>query len=288
MKTPVSRSYISQRLRLHYADWGNDDAPPLILVHGGRDHCRNWDWVAARLTADYHVIAPDLRGHGDSAWADAGGYLMLGFIYDLAQLVLRQTKVPINLMGHSLGGNVATRFTGLYPELVRRLVCIEGLGASPKVAAELDARPVETRLRGWVDEQRELAARQPRRYAQFADALARMRAENTHLSEAQAEHLTRHGVRQNEDGSYSWKFDPYVRSFPPVDSSREEIRALWGRIACPTLLVYGRQSWASNPAEDGRAGYFGQARVAMIEDAGHWLHHDQLEAFLGVAAPFLR
>ena len=284
---PTSRSFISQRLRLQYADWGNETAPPLVLVHGGRDHCRNWDWVAERLSADYHVIAPDLRGHGDSAWADASGYVMPGFIYDLAQLIHQQTSGPVNLIGHSMGGNIATRFTGLYPELIRRLVCIEGLGPSPKMEAELNAKGIEARLRGWVDEQRQLAARQPRRYATLADALARMRAENAHLSEAQAEHLTRHGVRQNEDGTYTWKFDPYVRSWPPIDSTREEIRQLWGRIACPTLLVYGTQSWASNPAEDGRAAHFGNATVTMIEGAGHWVHHDRLEAFLSATMPFL-
>ena len=64
--TPTSRTFISQRLRLHYVDWGNDGAPPLILVHGGLDHCRSWDWVARRLSPRWHVIAPDLRGHGDS------------------------------------------------------------------------------------------------------------------------------------------------------------------------------------------------------------------------------
>ncbi len=286
MQAPVSKSFISQRLRLHYVDWGNQHAKPMILVHGGRDHCRNWDWVAASLAPDYHVIAPDLRGHGDSAWADAGGYGMAGFIYDLAQLVHQQTSGPVTLIGHSLGGNVATRFTGLYPELVERLVCIEGLGPSPKTA-EAAAVPVEERLRIWVDEQRELAARQPRRYAAFADALARMRAENAHLSEAQAEHLTRHGVRQNEDGTYSWKFDPYVRSWPPVDITRGEISRLWERITCETLLVYGTKSWASNPALDGRAAYFQRAEVAMIEGAGHWVQHDCLEAFLGVTRRFL-
>ena len=69
---PASRVFFSQRLRLHYVDWGNPAAPPLILLHGGRDHCRNWDWVASDLRRDYHVIAPDLRGHGDSAGQPPG------------------------------------------------------------------------------------------------------------------------------------------------------------------------------------------------------------------------
>src|SRR5205085_2757862 len=71
---PTSRIYFSQRLRLHYVDWGNPTAPPLLLVHGGRDHCRNWDWVASALRRDWHVLAPDLRGHGDSQWPPDGNY----------------------------------------------------------------------------------------------------------------------------------------------------------------------------------------------------------------------
>ncbi len=87
---PTSRIYFSQRLRLHYVDWGNPSAPPLLLLHGGRDHCRNWDWVAAALRDQYHIIAPDLRGHGDSAWAASGHYVMANYIYDLAQLIHQQ------------------------------------------------------------------------------------------------------------------------------------------------------------------------------------------------------
>ena len=80
---PASRSYFSQRLRLHYADWGNADKPPLLLIHGGRDHCRSWDWVAEHFTDDYHVIAPDLRGHGDSEWTKGSAYAFYEFVYDI-------------------------------------------------------------------------------------------------------------------------------------------------------------------------------------------------------------
>src|SRR4051812_8472125 len=87
---PTSQTYVSQRLRLHYADWGNPSAPPLILLHGGRDHCRNWDWVAQDLRRDFHIIAPDLRGHGDSAYSPSGDYTMPAYVYDLAQLIHQQ------------------------------------------------------------------------------------------------------------------------------------------------------------------------------------------------------
>src|SRR3954470_15042258 len=76
---PTSHSYFSQRLRLHYVDWGNPTAPPLLMVHGGRDHCRNWDWVAQALKGTYHIIAVDLRGHGDSAWCMGSSYPLSDF-----------------------------------------------------------------------------------------------------------------------------------------------------------------------------------------------------------------
>jgi pimeloyl-ACP methyl ester carboxylesterase len=284
---PTSRIYFSQRLRLHYVDWGNKGAPPLLLVHGGRDHCRNWDWVAEELAPHWHVIAPDLRGHGDSQWSLDGTYMMANYVYDLAQLIHQQKLAPVTIVAHSLGGNIALRYTGLYPENVAKLVSIEGLGPSPKMLAERYAKGFPTRMRDWIDEQRKLAGRLPRRYPTIEDAFARMHEENKHLSAEQARHLTLHGINQNEDGTYSWKFDNYVRSWPPYDMTQADIEELWARITCPTLLVYGKESWASNPETDGRAKHFKNARVATFDRAGHWVHHDRLPEFLTLLKEFL-
>jgi pimeloyl-ACP methyl ester carboxylesterase len=287
MPGPTSRIYFSQRLRLHYVDWGNPGAPPLLLLHGGRDHCRNWDWVAAELCRDWHIIAPDLRGHGDSEWTSDGDYPMAAYVYDLAQLIHQQGLAPLTIVAHSLGGNIALRYTGIYPENVRKLIAIEGLGPSPKMMAERFSQNIAERMRRWIEEERGLAGRLPRRYATIEDAFRRMQEENKHLSPEQALHLTQHGVNQNEDGTYSWKFDNYVRVWPPYDMTQEDVALLWSRIACPTLLVYGKESWASNPLEDGRAKHFKNAEVVAFERAGHWVHHDRLDAFLEKLRAFL-
>jgi pimeloyl-ACP methyl ester carboxylesterase len=284
---PISRVFFSQRLKLHYVDWGNPDAPPLLLLHGGRDHCRNWDWVAEALRHDYHIIAPDLRGHGESAWSASGHYTMASYLYDLAQLIHQQALAPVNIIAHSLGGNIALRYAGIYPENLRRLVAIEGLGPGPRAHADAARRPIAERMRAWIEQQRDAAGRQPRRYATLEDAFERMREANQHLSPAQARHLTQRGINQNEDGTYSWKFDHYVRVWPPYDMTREEIAELWGRITCPALLVYGKESWATDPAEDGRLAYFQNARVLAVEGAGHWVHHDRLALFLSEVRTFL-
>ena len=286
--SPTSHSYISQRLRLHYVDWGNSGAPPLLLLHGGRDHCRSWDWVADRLRGDWHVMATDLRGHGDSAWSPDGEYSMAAYVYDLAQIVHQLELAPVTIVAHSLGGNIALRYTGLYPQNVRRVVAIEGLGPSPKMRAERQQLTIQQRWQDWIRERRAVSARSPRRYATLGDALERMRSENKYLTAEQAQHLTLHAASRNEDGTWSWKFDNYVHVFPPVDISHGELHELWHNIDCPTLLCYGEKSWASNPQADGRARHFRHARVATFADAGHWVHHDQLEGFLQELQIFLR
>jgi pimeloyl-ACP methyl ester carboxylesterase len=287
MPGPTSHTFFSQRLRLHYVDWGNPTRPPLLMLHGGRDHCRNWDWAAAALRDDWHIIAPDLRGHGDSQWSTDGSYTIAGYIYDLAQLIHQQRLAPVTIVAHSLGGQIALRYAGIYPDTVARLVAIEGLGPSPARLKAGSAKTIVERMDEWVAEQRGLAARLPRRYASIEDAFRRMQGENPHLTAEQARHLTVNGANQNEDGTYSWKFDNYVRAWPPYDMQGRDIQLLWSRITCPTLLLYGKESQAGDPADDGRARHFRNVRVAGIDRAGHWLHHDRLDDFLRILRDFL-
>ena len=114
-----------------------------------------------------------------------------------------------------------------------------------------------------------------------------MRAENNYLNEDQARHLTVHGINRNEDGTWSWKFDNHINVWPAIDIPVSEIEALWAAITCPTLLLYGANSWASNPEHDGRLAHFRTARVVELENAGHWLHHDQFDRFMAKLGAFL-
>lgn len=282
--SPTSHSYFSQRLRLHYLDWGNHDAPPLLLVHGNRDHCHNWDWVAQALRDEYHIIAPDFRGHGDSAWVIGSAYSHSEYIYDLAQLIHQRQLAPLTIIAHSLGGSVALRYAGIFPENVKKMIVIEGTGGPP---AEFYDRPVQARMREWIENTRKMAGRIPRRYPELEDAYTRMHEENAHLREDQARHLTVHGSNQNEDGSYSWKFDNYTHVMSPFDMSREQVKELWGKIEAPLLLMSGSESWFSQPGREDPLPFFKNARHVWIENAGHWLHHDQLDKFLALTREFL-
>lgn len=285
--TPTSHIYFSQRLRLHYVTWGDPEAPVLLLIHGGRDHCRNWDWVATALRDEYFIVAPDLRGHGDSQWMVGGAYSIVDFIYDIQQLV-RQTQIaPMRVIGHSLGAIIALLYTGNYPENVERLIAVEGMGILLN-QWRLATNRMHEHIRGWVEDVHGLSGRAPRRYRTLTDAIQRLQTVNPHLSAERARHLTIHGSIQNEDGTYSWKFDNYFRVLPPITLSYEETEQLYSRIGCPTLLVHGQESWVLHPSKDERVKSMQDVSVHSIAHAGHWCHHDQLEEFLMVSRDFLR
>ena len=284
---PVSSFYVSQRLKLHFVDWGNEDKPPLLLIHGGRDHARSWDAVARALREDYHVIAPDLRGHGDSDWAIGGHYILPEFVLDIAQLIDVLSLAPVRIVAHSMGAAISLFYSGVFPSRVEKLVAIEGMGIPEPIRARLQGKELWELTADWIESVRECSRRQPRRYATIEEAAARMQTENPHLSPEQARQLTLHGVARNEDGSFTWKFDNASRSFFPLRLAQEDVQALWRRIECPTLLVHGSESWHGDPASDGRADLLRNAKVLAIENAGHWVHHDQTAAFLAAIRPFL-
>jgi pimeloyl-ACP methyl ester carboxylesterase len=287
MHEPHVFAYSSQGLRLNVCEWGARDAPPLVLLHGLRDHARSWDRIAEAFSDRYRVLAPDLRGHGDSEHARGGFYPTDGYVFDLAEVVEQERLAPFVLIGHSLGGNVGLRYAGLYPDSVSRIVAIEGLAHSPTLVAKERATPIEQRLRNWIERQRDIANKPPRRYASLEEATARVAAQHPRFDPDLSAHLTSHGVRAHADGALSFKFDPALRAFPPVELAPEDGWRLWSLIECPTLLIYGAQSWASNPRVDGRAAHFRRAEVVSLHDAGHWAHHDQREVFVRVVQRFL-
>jgi pimeloyl-ACP methyl ester carboxylesterase len=286
---PVSHYYYSHRLKLQFWDWGQNGKPALLLVHGGLDHARNWDWVARSLREHFHVYAMDLRGHGNSAWAPGASYSIPEHVLDIATLVdLLSGDVlgggPINLIGHSLGGVLTLVYAGVYPDRVRKAIAIEGLGFP---ASHRIHKPAPERLRAWIEDVRKIERPDPRSYPNLAAAAERMKEANPHLSDEVARHLTLHGTNWNANGSLSWKFDNYVRSLPPFGHGVEELRSIFSRITCPVLLFWGLESWLPDPDGDGRASAIANHRLVKVPGAGHWVHHDRLDLFLEESTRFL-
>lgn len=280
---PESRFYQAQGLRLHYADWGNEEAPPLILIHGGRDHCRSWDAIARHLQPHFHVLAPDLRGHGDSDWTKGGSYALAEYVYDLTRLIRSVAAHQVTIIGHSMGGMVGLMYSGSFPDKVAALVVLDGVTVLPGTKSLL----AHERITRWIGQLDKLHERAPRRYRTIEEAAAQMQAYNKRLSRELALHLATHGVRRNADDTYSWKFDPYQRAMAPQRLGPEDHVELWSRITCPTLLLHADESFLHASKAQGLASHFQQARTQSISGAGHWLHHDKPDEVLSSIRSFL-
>ncbi|HJP40412.1 MAG TPA: alpha/beta hydrolase [Dehalococcoidia bacterium] len=278
-----SRYFVSGRLRLHYLVWGDTSKPPLILIHGTRDHARSWEPTALGLVDRFCVYAPDLRGHGDSEWALGGTYSFIDYALDLHALGEEIGRPPYSIVGHSLGGGVALQYAGAFPESVSQIVSIEGMGGMHW--SMFRRRPAHVRMRGWVESMRALEKRASRVYPDVQSAAARMIEANEHLSADQARYLTETGVRQVE-GGIAWKFDNFTRSGSPYEFNMEDARDLWNQIRCPILVISGKDSWG---AQGSKVDFspFHDFRHVEVEDAGHWVQHDQFEVFMKLVDEFL-
>lgn len=283
-REPISQYFYSHRLKLHFWDWGNNGKPNLILVHGGMDHARSWDFVAEAFRDDFRVLAPDLRGHGDSSWAPGAMYSISEYVLDLSALADIVDGFPVYLIGHSLGAAVVLQYAGVYPDRVKKLVAIEGVAPPPSISP---IRPPHERLKNWIEAMRDFEKRSPHKYSSLDAAYERMHKANSYLSHDMARHLTLFGSNWNADGTLNWKFDNFVRAISPYGFDEKDTREIWSQIRCPVLLFRGADSWTGDPRKEGRIDAIPNHRLRTIAKAGHWLHHDQPRIFTAEARKFL-
>lgn len=282
-------------LRLSGLEWGRPGGKAVVMLHGGLENAHAWGPVAERLGAasqkagqmgtGWRIIAPDLRGHGESGWAPGSDYGTFDFVCDLAAMLQFHGLDQIMLVGHSLGGAVASHFAALYPEKADKLCVIEGLRPASKTNPA-DAEEQINAIRKWTDQAVARPERRSRIYADQQAMIARLQEADPLLPPELAARLALTNIRETE-GGYCWKYDPHVRNQSLLGLIGPEPAAFWQKITCKTLLVYGAQSWATNPAEDGRLAQFAKARVEVVADAGHNLHHHQTDAFCTLLADFL-
>jgi pimeloyl-ACP methyl ester carboxylesterase len=262
-------------LKLHYLEWGDPDGDPLILIHGFLDHARSWERFVAALEkqspAPRRIIAPDCRGHGDSGWVGAGGYYHFpDYIWDLNALIEALKLSAFSLVGHSMGGTISFMYTGTFPERIRKLVLVEGIGPLP---AEFSDAPA--RMERWIAEVRLLPQRKIVEYSTLDVAAERMRRKNPRLNPELAVELARSAMRRLENGSWVWKFDPLHRTAAPQPFYSRQAIEFFRRIECPVLIVNGAESrMTRRPDVEERIAAIGRRTVAEVENAGHMIHHD--------------
>jgi pimeloyl-ACP methyl ester carboxylesterase len=287
--TPRSRRVaLATGLSYHVLEWGDPAGEPLVLIHGFLDLAWGWDQVARRLATRFRVIAPDLRGHGDSDWIGAGGYYhFFDYVADVDDLLGRIGR-PVALVGHSMGGSVASYAAGTRPERVRRLALLEGPGP-PDLGGQTDALPQRTAR--WIDAWRaaRLAPRKPEKaMASLDDAAARLCKHDPMLDPALARELAAHGTRPvprsagpsehgtelaASGGGIAWKHDPLHATAGPYPYRLDVAHAFWGRVACPVLVVDAAESRLRLPDDElaRRRAAFADARHVVLPRAGHMM-----------------
>ena len=280
--------------RHHVLTWGTPSSPPLILLHGWMDVGASFQFLVDALHDDWHVVAPDLRGFGRSQWQPQG-YWFQDYVADLDALVEEFAHdAPVRLVGHSLGGNIVMHYAGVRRDRVSAVVALDGFGIpfeTPDVAP--------AKLAKWLDALRDPPDFKP--YASLAAVATRLQKTNPRLSRDKAEFLAAWWARELPDGRAELSSDPRHKMPFPTVYRMEEIFAVWGSITAPVLWVAAAQSdiprWLDPAQADGQDGLDGiRARLAhvptgtlaIVQDAGHMVHHDQPDAVARVIEPFLR
>jgi pimeloyl-ACP methyl ester carboxylesterase len=283
-RTARSRFLAVRGLSCHVNLWGDaslatPERPPLVLLHGWMDVGASFQFVVDALQHERFVIAPDWRGfglsqsHGDSYWFP-------DYLGDLdAILDALAPQQAIDLVGHSMGANVAMIYAGVRPERVRRLVNLEGFGLP-----ECRADQAPGRYRQWLDELRQPVGMKD--YDSLQAVAERLRKSNPLLAADKAEWLAQHWSTRRSDGRWHILGDPVHKRVNPVLYRKDEVLACWRRIEAPVLFVEGDRTelgpwWGTRYTReefDARLSVVPQLSRQVLSPCGHMLHHDQPEA----------
>jgi pimeloyl-ACP methyl ester carboxylesterase len=289
-----------RNLRYHVRLWG-EPAPgriPLVMVHGWMDVAASYQFVVDALADDHYVIAPDWRGYGLTDTGGADNFWFPDYLADLDGLLDHYAQgQQVNLVGHSMGGNVVMWYAGVRPERIRRLINLEGFGMPATKPSQAPGRYAK-----WMDELKSLhqGGKALRPYDTLEGVARRLTKTNPRLArdaagQAKALWLAQHWARQNAEGSWDILGDPAHKIINANLYNVEEVQAIYQRITAPTLAVEASdnqmaQWWAGRYSLDEyheRLKAVPNVTVALIEDAGHMLHHDQPEQLARVIEGFL-
>jgi len=290
---PVRGTYQVRGLELAYHRWGPEDGEPVLCLHGFMDHGLAYAFVAEAMPSRYCLVAPDMRGHGDSGWVGAGGYYhFYDYFHDVRVLLDRLGWDRFGVVAHSMGGSVAAGVVAQVPERVKALVMLEGMG--PPFA---DPDDLPRRLDRWTfalgkspcdgDVAERRASR--RMMAGLEEAAERLRRANPRLTEARARRLAGSFTEPSEDGAgVVWRQDPLHRTPSAKPYLRTEAESLWRRITCPVLSMQGAQSpWRPEDLSQ-RHEVLADLTAVSVPGAGHNLHHDQPELLAAAIDAWMR
>ena len=265
-------------VRIALTEWGDPDAPRFFYLHGWGDHGETFQFVVDELQQDWHVVAPHFRGFGLSA--HTGGYWFPDYLADLHVLLNDyQQGAPAQLVGHSMGGNVASLYSGVFPEAVDTLINVEGFGLP-----DSDAADAPTRVRKWIDAQ--IARPAYATYRHFQPLAMRIAARSPRLDEARALFVARAWATRHDDGVVRLHADPAHKLPNPVLYREAEALACWSQIRASTTMMVGQNSSETDHAERFRNTLLSAGttslRVETVAGVGHMIHFEAPDAIARV------
>ena len=296
----VKRNFRSEfvpirNLQYHVQVWGEPSPHkiPLVMVHGWMDVAASYQFVVDALSHDHYVIAPDWRGFGQTASGGVDNFWFPDYLADLDFLL--DHYVPqgqVNLVGHSMGGNVAMLYAGVRPERIRRLINLEGFGLPATQPDEAPGRYVK-----WMDELKTLHRGEMdlKPYDQLDGVARRLMKTNPRLGQDKANWLAQHWASADAQGQWRVLGDPSHKITSAMLYRVDEAREIYQRINMPVLAVEAftsslEQWWKGKYTLDEyheRLKAVPQAEIARIADAGHMLHHDQPEILAALIERFI-
>lgn len=281
--TPRVLSVRGMGLSLRVLEWGSGD-DVVVMVHGLQDGAWSWDLVAPTLAErGFRVVAPDLRGFGASDRVHESGYYYFpDYVFDLTEVVdAVSPSRSIALVGHSMGGTISTMYAGLYPDRVRKLALLEGVGPPA-----FDEDMVIDRERAWIEGVRKARARTEKPMT-FDEVVRRLAIGHPNVRETilrtRAEQLS----RKVGDDAYVWAFDPLHRTRSPLPFSLARWEAHARRVTAKVLCIGGGPT-GFHPEDEAHRVAMLRADYVDIGDAGHMLHWTKPEEVRGLLAAFLR
>lgn len=285
LRPPRHEIVILRGLRHHLTRWGPASDSPTLLLHGWMDTGDTFQFVVDELPAQRAFVALDWRGFGRSQW-EANGYWFPNYLADLdALLDIVSPSRPAQIVGHSMGGNVACLYAGVRSEHVRRLVNIEGCGL-PRTSAE----KAPERYREWLDQLRSAPA-----FADYAshDQLAEfLSGRNPRLPPERAAFIARRWAQESAPDRVRISSDPRHKLVNPVLYRREEAEACWRRITAPVLLLLAASSelrprLGADGSEECFRALIANLRIETLAECGHMMHHERPEAVARLLETFL-
>ena len=272
---PQDKTVTANGLELHYLDWGTVGKPSMVLLHGLRGHAHSWDDVSAAMYRDFHVLALDQRGRGDTEWAPDGDYSTEAYVADLAAFSDALGLDSFVLVGHSMGGRNSMAFTARYPEKVQKLIIVDIGPVIDPIGAERMSKEI-----------REV----PEEFDSFDAAVEHMSKHNRFAADSVLRRRLQYATKELPNGKYGWRYDLAIR-----EQRRQGTMApaadLWpalAQITCPSLIVRGTDtdllsSEVAHQMEEALV----QGTLVEVPRAGHMVFEDNPEDFISQLISFL-